>query len=109
MESTKNLKHLQITLIQKTGRCPHNVGDTWNTPYTLMKPVGESILCDDAHYTLIPYLGMASGGAHSWETDGKWRIHCPSKSGVVFEITVLEEDHNWPNDSTWSEKSNKSE
>ena len=102
------MKKLQITVIQKSGRCPHNVGDNWKTSYALIKPVGGTILCDDAHHTLIPYLGMASGDAHSWETDGKWRIHCPSKSGVVFEITVLKEEHSWPNDSSWSEKSNRS-
>ena len=101
------MHYLLLTVIQKTGRCPHNVGDTWKTPYALMKPAGESILCDDAHYTLIPYLGMASGDAHSWEADGKWRIHCPSKTGIVFEITVLEDEHSWPSDSYWSKKSNR--
>ena len=100
------MKHLKVTIIKKSGRCPHNLGDTWETPYVLMKPVGSSILCDDAHYALIPYLSMASGGATSWESDGKWRIHCPSKSGVVFEIEALEKEHSWPSDSSWSEKSN---
>ena len=107
MGCDEKMKHLKITLIEKIGRCPHSVGDTWKTPYSLMKPVGKNILCDDAHYTLIPYLSMASGGACSWEIDGKWRIHCPSKSGVVFEITSLEEEHSWPNDSSWSERPKK--
>ena len=71
-----------------------------------MKPTGKTILCDDAHHVLTPYLAMASAGAASWETDGKWRIHCPSKSGIVFEITTLEKEHSWPTDSSWSEKSN---
>jgi uncharacterized repeat protein (TIGR04076 family) len=101
------MKHLKISVIQKNGRCPHNVGDTWKTSYTLIKPVGNSILCDDAHYALIPYLGMASGDASSWETDGKWRIHCPSKSGIIFEISILDEEHSWPTDSSWSKNTDR--
>ena len=99
------MKHLRIKVIEKSGRCPHNIGDFWETPYSLIKPVGDSNLCDDAHYTLIPYLSMAAGGSDSWEKDGIWRIHCPSKKGVVFEILVLEINHIWPKDSSWSEKS----
>ncbi len=99
------MKHLRIRVIEKIGQCPHKVGDMWETPYALIKPVGnDSKLCDDAHYTIIPYLSMAAGGARSWEKDGKWRIHCPSKSGVVFEIEPLEKEHHWPEDSSWSDK-----
>jgi uncharacterized repeat protein (TIGR04076 family) len=99
------MKHLRVKVIEKSGRCPHEVGDMWETPYSLIKPVGDSILCDDAHYTLIPYLSMAAGGSTSWEKDGIWRIHCPSKKGVVFEIQVLETEHQWPKDSSWSKRS----
>ena len=88
-----NMRHLRIRVISKFGSCPHNIGDTWETPYAFMKPEG---LCNDAHYALIPYLAMAASSALSWEKDGKWRIHCPSKSGVVFEIETTEKDHHWP-------------
>ncbi len=87
------MKHLKIRVIQKKGKCPHNVGDVWETPYALMTPRG---FCDDAHYVLIPYLSMAAGGGKSWEKDGKWRIHCPSKTGIVLEIERLEKKHKWP-------------
>lgn len=87
------MKHLRIKVIQKTGKCPHSIGDTWETPYSLMKPKG---LCDDAHYVLIPYLGMAAGLAPSWEKDGIWRIHCPSRLGVIFEIEPTDQEHEWP-------------
>ncbi|MFX1513302.1 MAG: TIGR04076 family protein [Promethearchaeota archaeon] len=90
------MKHLRIRIIQKTGKCLHNVGDTWETPYALNRPEG---LCDDAHYVLIPYLCMAAGSAKSWETDGKWRIHCPSKKGIIFEIEVTDRNHQWPDSS----------
>ena len=98
------MKYLRIEVIEKNGRCPHKVGDVWETPYSLIKPEGASVLCDDAHYSLIPYLSMAAGDARSWEKDGVWRIHCPSKTGVVFEIKLLEQEHQWPKDSSWSEK-----
>jgi len=96
-----SMKHLKIRVIQKNGRCPHNIGDTWEIPYALMKPRS---MCDDAHYVLIPYLGMAAGGGTSWEEDGKWRIHCPSKTGIIFEIERLDENHKWPTDHSWAEK-----
>ncbi len=96
------LKKLKIKVIKKSGRCPHEVGDTWETDYTLIKPSGRTNLCDDAHYSLIPYLGMAAGNAKSWEKDGKWKIHCPSKSGIVFEIEILDNEHSWPKDDSWA-------
>ncbi len=98
------MKKLRIKLVKKTGKCPHNIEDSWKIPYSLMKPKG---LCDDAHYVLIPYLSMAAGGGTSWEKDGKWRIHCPSKTGVIFEIECLEEDHMWPEDSSWVEENSQ--
>ncbi len=98
------MKYLRIQVIEKHGKCPHNIDDHWETPYALIKPTGKTILCDDAHYVLIPYLGMASGGAQSWEVDGTWKIHCPSKSGIIFEIEVLDKIHKWPENSEWSHK-----
>ena len=98
------MKQLRIKLVKKTGKCPHNIGDNWEIPYSLMKPKS---LCDDAHYVLIPYLSMAAGGGTSWEKDGKWRIHCPSKTGVIFEIECLEEDHMWPENSSWAEENSQ--
>lgn len=96
------MKQLKVRVIKKFGRCPHEVGDSWKTAYALIKPTGNTNLCDDAHYSLIPYLGMAAGNARSWETDGKWRIHCPSKSGVVFEIETLDIEHKWPENDSWA-------
>lgn len=87
------MKHLRITVRDKQGKCPHQIGDSWTTPYSLIKPKS---LCDDAHYVLIPYLSMAAGGGTSWEEDGKWLIHCPSKSGIIFEIESLDKKHHWP-------------
>ncbi len=98
------MKHLRVKVHQKLGKCPHIVGESWETPYAFMKPTGKTILCDDAHYVLIPYLGMAAGGARSWEKDGIWRIHCPSKTGIIFEIEPLDTDHQWPANSDWSKK-----
>jgi uncharacterized repeat protein (TIGR04076 family) len=95
------LKQLKIKVISKTGKCPHAVGDSWETPYSLKKPKG---LCSDAHYVLIPYLGMVSCGASSWEEDGRWKIHCPSQSGVVFELSQAVTDHKWPDDFSWAEE-----
>jgi len=96
------MKHLRIKLIWKMGKCPHNIGDEWTLPYALMRPEG---LCNDAHYAMTPYLSMAASGGRSWEEDGVWRIHCPSKTGVVFEITpIIEKDHKWPENSSWAKK-----
>ena len=95
------MKHIKIKVIQKYGKCPHRVGDSWEIPYALMKPEG---MCDDAHYVLIPYLSMAAAGGTSWEKDGIWRIHCPSKTGIVFEIERLEKNHKWPEAYSWAKK-----
>jgi uncharacterized repeat protein (TIGR04076 family) len=91
--SMSGMNELKITVVTKYGECPHKVGDSWQLPYALIHPKG---LCHDAHYALLPYLGIASAGGKSWEKDGTWLIHCPSKKGVVFKIERLDEKHVWP-------------
>lgn len=98
------MNELEITLVTKTGKCPHEEGDTWRIPYALCHPEG---LCHDAHYVLIPYLSMAASGGKSWEKDGSWLIHCPSKKGVVFKIQRRQKKHEWPEGTIYTHKDGK--
>lgn len=77
---------LRVRMIEKTGMCPHNVGDVfyYKSPYG--KPQG---LCNALLHVLDLYTWRAALGFPSWEADNRdiYRIHCPSKKGTVWELS----------------------
>ena len=76
---------LEIKMIEKTGECDHELGDTfyYETPYD--KPEG---VCVALLHVLDLYTWRAALGFPSWESDDAavFRIHCPSKNGSVWEL-----------------------
>lgn len=76
---------LEITMIEKIGRCVHELGDAfqYKTPYE--KPAGA---CMALLHVLDLYTWRAALGFPSWEPDDHtvFRIHCPSKKGTVWEL-----------------------
>ena len=76
---------LEIKMIEKTGKCEHELEDTfyYRTPYD--KPEG---VCVALLHVLDLYTWRAALSFPSWESDDRtvFRIHCPSKGGTVWEL-----------------------
>jgi len=76
---------LEIKMVEKTGKCDHELGDAfyYETPYK--KPEG---VCAALLHVLDLYTWRAALGFPSWERDDRtvFRIHCPSKKGTVWEL-----------------------
>ena len=81
----QDLSPIEVTMVEKTGRCTHEVGDTflYKNPYE--KPSG---LCTALKHVLDLYTWRVTLGFPSWEEDDEraYRIHCPSKKGTVWEM-----------------------
>jgi len=76
---------IEIRMIEKTGRCRHEVGDVfiYDSPYK--RPEG---VCHALLHVLELYIWRVELEFPSWEDDDRnvYRIHCPSKTGTVWEI-----------------------
>ena len=81
----KDAGPIDIKMIQKTGKCKHQLGDTfqYKTPYE--RPDG---VCFALLHSLDLYTWRVVQGFPSWEKDDRnvYRIHCPSKLGTVWEM-----------------------
>ena len=76
---------LGVRVIEKTGRCRHEVGDVFEYRDPYAPPEG---LCAAALGALQPYLWRSALGFPSWEAGEPetYRIHCPSRTGIVLEL-----------------------
>ena len=76
---------LSVRVIEKTGRCRHEVGDVFEYRDPYARPDG---LCHAAAAALEPYLWRSALGFPSWEPGEPetYRIHCPSRTGIVLEL-----------------------
>lgn len=79
---------IQIKVIEKTGKCRHNPGDTFVYPNPSKRPEG---VCYALLHVLDAFVWRAALGFPSWESDDArfYRIHCPSKKGTVWEVRKL--------------------
>ncbi len=81
----RDLSPIQVTMVEKAGKCSHELGDTffYKDPYE--KPPG---LCNALMHVLDLYTWRVTLGFPSWEEDDArvYRIHCPSKKGTVWEM-----------------------
>ena len=77
---------IRIRMVEKTGKCKHKLGATfyYKTPY--VRPRG---VCTALLHVLDLYTWRVALGFPSWEDDDRrvFRIHCPSKTGTVWEMT----------------------
>lgn len=76
---------LKATVIEKRGHCEvFELGDTFDiqSPFYWPRP------CSAVWLSLWPYIIAAGFGYRSWEKNDStvFRISCPSKKGLVFEI-----------------------
>jgi len=80
---------LVVRLVDKYGRCAHEVGDefVYETPYD-----APPQLCHALAHVLDLYLWRVALGFPSWEADDSriYRVHCPSKRGTVWELRKAE-------------------
>ena len=76
---------IEIRMIEKIGKCKHDLNDIfcYKTPYD--KPQG---VCNALLHVLDLYTWRVALGFPSWEDDDRqvFRIHCPSSTGTVWEI-----------------------
>lgn len=81
----KGIKPVKVTLLEKTGRCPHEVGDSFDYYHPLFRPQG---VCGAAAYAMEVFIQRCSDGIPSWDKDSpeNYFIHCPSKKGTIWKI-----------------------
>ena len=81
----EQLGKLEITMIEKKGKCPHNVGDKYIFDHPYKRPEG---VCYALLHVIELYTWRCALGFPSWEADDRtmFRIHCPSKKGTVWEL-----------------------
>jgi hypothetical protein len=80
---------LELKLTALQGACAHAEGTVYAfaNPYEL--PSG---LCEAMATVVRGYLWRVALGFPSWEADdpGVYRLHCPSKTGAVWELRRVE-------------------
>ena len=87
----RGLEEVEVKLIEKTGKCPHEKGEVFIYVHPNCRPEG---LCGVASIAIEPFVQRCSApGVPSWEKDdpNTYRIHCPSKKGTIWEIRRVKE------------------
>lgn len=76
---------VKITCIEKTGKCRHEIGDSFVYQSAFDYPVG---LCAGIQEPSRNPALACQAGVPSWEADDPsvYRIHCISKKGTVWRI-----------------------
>ncbi len=82
---------LEIKMVEKIGKCTHNLNDTFTYDSPYQKPEG---VCNALLHVLDLYTWRASLDFPSWEADDRsvFRVHCPSKKGTVWELKKVKKD-----------------
>lgn len=85
-----DLGPVEIRMVEKTGKCPHEVGDTFHYEHPYKPPVG---VCHALLHVLELYVWRVALGFPSWEDDDTTvhRLHCPSKTGTVWEMRKVQD------------------
>jgi hypothetical protein len=86
---TDGLGKIQIKLVEKIGRCHHELGEThiYSVPY--QKPVK---VCYALQHVLELYHWRVALGVPAWN-DGErdvYYVHCPDRTGTVWEMRRIE-------------------
>ena len=77
---------IEIRMVEKNEKCPHEVGDTFYYEHPYHPP--EGVKCHALLHVLELYTWRVALGFPSWEDDDQkvYRIHCPAKKGTVWEM-----------------------
>jgi uncharacterized repeat protein (TIGR04076 family) len=84
-EIWKQMGRIRIRMVEMTGKCKHELGETYYYDNPITKPGG---LCNDLLHVLDLYTWRTAVGFPSWDPKDRkaLMIHCPSKKGTVWEI-----------------------
>lgn len=84
---------IEVRMIERYGKCKHEVGDAFRYDHPYNAPQG---ICHALLHVLDLYVWRVAMGFPSWEDDdrGVYRIHCPSKTGAVWEMRKCEAEPN---------------
>ncbi len=87
----KDVEPIEIKMVQKLGKCKHELGDTfqYKTPYERPNQVCFALL-----HIMDLYTWRILQGFPSWEKDDSniYRIHCPSRLGTVWEMKKVKKN-----------------
>ena len=83
------LSPIAIKMVIKSGKCKHNLGDTFYYKDRYEKPD----VCNALLHVLDLYTWRVSLDFPSWEADDTkvFRIHCPAHKGTVWEMRKKQE------------------
>lgn len=86
----KALPKMEIRMVEKLGKCKHDLGETHHYVNPYEPPPG---VCSALLHVLSLYTWRVALGFPSWEPDDDrvFRIHCPSKKGTVWELRPARE------------------
>ena len=86
---TRGLGKIQIKLVEKIGRCPHELGET----HTYAIPYQKPSVCYALQHVLEMYNWRVALGVPSWNDGDRevYHIHCPDRTGTVWEMRRIEE------------------
>ena len=74
------MNKVKVTMVEKRGKCPHNVGDSFE--FGGFRTVeGMCIAAANAIYPALSGMIFAGGDAR--------QVSCPSKKGTVWEVKVV--------------------
>lgn len=84
-ELWNQMGRIRIQMVEKIGKCNHEIGDIfyYDNPYT--KPQG---VCNALLHVLDLYTWRTALGFPSWDPNERkaHMIHCPAKKGSVWEM-----------------------
>jgi uncharacterized repeat protein (TIGR04076 family) len=74
-----------IKMVEKIGKCNHELGDTFYYENPYIKPEG---VCNALLHVLDLYTWRTALGFPSWDPKDRkaHMIHCPAKKGTVWEM-----------------------
>jgi uncharacterized repeat protein (TIGR04076 family) len=86
---TDGLGKIEIKLVEKIGRCPHKLGETYVYGVPYQKP--EKV-CYALQHVLELYNWRVALGVPSWNDGDRevYRVHCPDRAGTVWEMRRIE-------------------
>ncbi len=84
-ELWNKMGRIRIRMVEKTGKCIHELGETYYYENPYKKPEG---VCNALLHVLDLYTWKTALGFPSWDPKDRkvYLIHCPSKKGTVWEV-----------------------
>ena len=84
-ELWNQIGRIRIKMVEKIGKCNHELGDTFHYQNPYIKPEG---VCNALLHVLDLYTWRTALGFPSWDPKDRkaHMIHCPAKKGTVWEM-----------------------